>query len=144
MWRQGWEMVTFYADKGSCHWNNSNISCMFCYEVQQVQNIADWWQDKIQPNDRPTVRCKIDRALPPYVSDGVPVPSLWQLLKLNLWSSIYYHRWKWRGFACNWAMQNIKNHKESELELIELNKEITILENIGDGLFSFNKYRVVT
>lgn len=41
-------------------------------------------------------------------------------------------------------MQNIKNHKESELELIELNKEITIHENIGDGLFSFNKDRVVT
>jgi PAS domain S-box-containing protein len=42
---------------------NSNIYDMFGYEKQEVKNPAQWWREKIHPEDRDIVTTKMEQAL---------------------------------------------------------------------------------
>ncbi len=41
---------------------NQNIYKMFGYHKKQVDNVAEWWREKIHPDDRPEVFKRIDRV----------------------------------------------------------------------------------
>ncbi|NIT58015.1 MAG: PAS domain-containing protein, partial [Aliifodinibius sp.] len=42
---------------------NQNIYEMFGYEKKEVQDIADWWRNKLHPNDREDILDQLDEAI---------------------------------------------------------------------------------
>ncbi|WP_445664330.1 PAS domain S-box protein [Fodinibius sp. AD559] len=109
---------------------NSNIYNMFGYKTQQVNQVGDWWRDKIHPEDRPVVLAQIEGALKTN-SDRFQMEYRFQAAD-DSYKYIYDRAFivkdeNSEALRMIGAMQDITDRKKAELELIESFQEKEML-----------------
>ncbi|MDZ7716402.1 MAG: PAS domain S-box protein [Balneolaceae bacterium] len=121
---------------------NSNIYNFFKYEEQQVDNAAEWWRDKLHPDDRQEVTQKLADAIN---NDTERLQFEYRFKTADGTYKYVYHRAfiirdkHGKAQRIIGAMQDVTQQKEQKAKLRETNRENRlILESTAEGIYGID------